>query len=388
MSAQITISKGLHRGKVVSGTFPLIKGYVEGARGGFVTVKVPVGTSWAMNVRPRITVDIGDFTVFDADGTECDATVSQSSVSSVGFVNDSVVDYERKFIESETEEEAMERMHNTFAMLDKITDSIANGDVRGLVVSGPPGIGKSFGVEKQLQAANIFRKMKGQEPMFEIISGGVSAIKLYQKLYDNRNKEQVVVFDDDGGTLFDEECLSLLKNALNSGDKRTICWNKESRILKSGDIPDKFEFEGGIIFLSNIDFDKTIARKSRISSHLEAILSRCHYLDLEIVSLRDKMMRIKQVVKDGMLSHYNFSDEHEASIIEFVTDNAEYLREVSLRMVKKIADFVKTDPDNWEEFAEATCLTKESKYKRLLEKKQRIAISNAVCDNINAEVIA
>src|SRR5690606_22099138 len=128
--------------------------------------------------------------------------------------------------------------------------------------------------------------------------------------------------------------------ALNSGDKRRICWNKESRTLLSNDIPEAFDFEGSIIFLSNVDFEKSIAKGSRISAHLEAIMSRCHYMDLEISTLRDQLLRIKQVVKDGMFSPYNFSKQQETDILDFIIQNAEYLREVSLRMVKKIADFV------------------------------------------------
>jgi hypothetical protein len=212
--------------------------------------------------------------------------------------------------------------------------------------------------------------MAGQDPKYEVISGGVSSIGLYQKLYYNRGNDQVLVFDDCDGVLFEEECLNLLKAALNSGDKRRICWNKESRVLATDDIPEHFDFEGSIIFLSNIDFERTIQKGSRIAAHLEAITSRCHYLDLEIGSLRDKLLRIKQIVRDGMLTPYNFSPTEEAQVLNFVMENSEYLREVSLRMVKKIADFVKADPKGWMEMAEATCLQRDAKFKRLLAKKQ------------------
>jgi len=94
---------------------------------------------------------------------------------------------------------------------------------------------------------------------------------------------------------------------------------------------------------------------------------------LEIGSLRDKLLRIKQIVRDGMLAPYLFSPEEEANVLSFVLDNAEYLREVSLRMVKKIADFVKADPKGWLEMAEATCLQRDAKFKRLLAKKQNEA---------------
>ncbi len=373
MTIQVSITKGYYRGELVSGVFALVKPFVDGARGGFITVKNPNPAAGTPPVQ-RITVEKGDFKLLDEAGEELGEHVQIDAATKGGVDGIQVsTNYEQLFVQAESEDEAMDRIEETFLMLDKIVDACAKNVVRGLVVSGPPGIGKSFGVEKQLDAANMFRTLKGVDPKYEVISGGVSSIGLYQKLYYNRTKEQVLVLDDCDGVLFEEECLSLLKAALNSGDKRRISWNKESRVLAVEDIPDAFDFEGSIIFLSNVDFDRTIARGSRISAHLEAIMSRCHYLDLEIGSMRDKLLRIKQIIRDGMLAPYLFTPAEEAAVQSFVFDNAEFLREVSLRMVKKVADFVKADPHGWREMAEATCLVREAKFKRLLAKRQEAA---------------
>ena len=365
---QISITKGVYRGDVISGVYPLIKGYVDGARGGFVTIKNAdhkVGTPMVQ----RVQVESDAFKLLDANGDDLPAHVV---VPGQTAPEAQATNFETVFMESESEEEAMERIADTFLMQDKITDAVARGVVRGLVISGPPGIGKSFGVEKQLATANMFRTLAGKDPLYEIVSGGVSAIGLYQKLYYNRGKSQVLVFDDCDGALLEEECLNLLKAALNSGDKRRICWNKESRVLATDDIPEAFDFEAGIVFLSNIDFDRSIAKGSRIAAHLAAIMSRCHYMDLEIGSLRDRLLRIKQVVRDGMLVSYEFSPHQEQDIISFITDNAEFMREVSLRSVKKLADLVKMG-DDWYQAAEATLLTREAKFKRLYQNKFNIA---------------
>ena len=366
---QVSIVKGTYRGKSVSGVFPLVKAYVDGARGGYVTIKNTDHDEGTPMVQ-RVQLERDAFHLLDAAGAPLEAHVVVGNTAVAGAVT-STTDYEAAFAASECEEDAMERIRNTFHMLDKITDAAARGVVRGLVVSGPPGIGKSFGVEKQLAAANMFRTMEGHDPLYEVISGGVSAIGLYQKLYRNRKPKQVLVFDDCDGVLEDSEMLNLLKAALNSGDKRRICWNKESRVLMTEDIPDAFDFEGSVLFLSNKDFDREIERGSRIAAHLEAIMSRCHYLDLEIGSMRDKLLRIKQIVQDGMLTQYEFTAQQEADIIAFIIDNAEYLREVSLRMVKKVADWVQADPADWYETAEATCLTKEAYFKRMVEKRKK-----------------
>lgn len=371
---QVKIKKGFHRGQEVSGIFTLIKPFRSSVGGdeGEVTVSDPAGLiTWKQTNTPRVKLNKADFQLLDHLGEELADHVVLADVRDPG---DSTIhtttNYEQAFVLTETEDEAMNRIEETFLMLDKIVDASARGVIRGLVVSGPPGVGKSFGVEKQLAAANMFRTMGGQDPLYETVSGGVSSIGLYQKLYHWRGKDRVIVFDDCDGVLFEEECLNLLKAALNSGDKRKLSWNKESRVLSVEGIPDSFDFEASIIFLSNIDFERSIAKHSRISSHLEAIMSRCHYLDLEIGSVRDKLLRIKQIIRDGMLTPYDFSKAEEKQVVDFVFDNAEYLRELSLRMVKKVADFVKADPKGWLEMAEATCLQKEAKFKRLMAKKE------------------
>lgn len=376
MTIQVQIFKGEYRGMPVEGIFSLVKPWQDGAKGGFVTVRNPEPKLGHPSVQ-RVNCLKDNIKLLDEEGNELAEHIVVDVGNKSGKVETST-NYEQVFANSESDDDAMERIADTFLMLDKITDACARGVIRGLVISGPPGIGKSFGVEKQLNVANMFRTSEGLDPKYEVVSGGVSSIGLYQKLYHNRVSGQVLVFDDCDGVLFEEECLNLLKAALNSGDKRRICWNKESRTLEGEGIPEYFDFEGSIIFLSNIDFERTIEKGSRIAAHLEAIMSRCHYLDLEIGSLRDKLLRIKQIVRDGMLTPYEFGTDQEDAVISFVTENAEYLREVSLRMVKKIADFVKADPIGWLEMAEATCLQKEAKFKRLLAKRSEAAARGIV----------
>ena len=367
MTIQVNIKRGFYRSKPVTGTFQLIKSWQTGARGGFITIRNANPEPGTPPIQ-RVNCEQGDFVLLDSTGIELSEHMSVDTTSD-GIV--AVNNYEKEFIQNESAESAMERISETFAMLDRIVDSCARGIVRGLVVSGPPGIGKSFGVEKKLEEANLFRRLEGKKPMYEIISGGVSPVNLYKKLYHNRSKESVIVFDDCDAVLFDEEMLNMLKNALNSSDKRRISYFKESRVLADEGIENTFDFEGSVIFLSNINFEKTIEKESRLSNHLAAIMSRCHYLDLDIGTMRDKLLRIRQVVRDGMLASYDFDKTQETVILDFVVEHAEYLREVSLRMVKKIADFVKSEPTNWLPMVEATCLTRDAKFKRLIERDRR-----------------
>ena len=87
-----------------------------------------------------------------------------------------------------------------------------------------------------------------------------------------------------------------------------------------------------------------------------AIESRCHYIDLTIDTEREKMLRIKQIVGDGMLKEHQLPDEVHEEVVDFIDINKKGLRELSLRTVLKVADLAKAFPDNWQAMAENTVL--------------------------------
>ena len=79
-------------------------------------------------------------------------------------------------------------------------------------------------------------------------------------------------------------------------------------------------------------------------------------MDLEMDSVKDRFLRINQIVKDGMLDEYKFCDEGNAEVVDFMHEKASRLREISLRMVLKIADLKQMSPDTWKGLAESTCM--------------------------------
>jgi len=134
-----------------------------------------------------------------------------------------------------------------------------------------------------------------------------------------------------------------------------IHWNTDSRLLRSEGVPNSFEFKGGAIFITNIKFDHVKSKK--LKDHLEALESRCHYLDLTIDTEREKLLRIRQVVEScGMLDDYDLEDEAKLEVVEFINANAKRMRELSLRMVLKIADLRASMPRNWQRVAELSCM--------------------------------
>jgi len=254
----------------------------------------------------------------------------------------------------ETDEEIIERTRLRFEILKDMTKAVKNGDVRAMIVTGPPGVGKSFGVEEVLAKDDLFDMMGQRKPKYEVVKGAMSAIGLYTKLYKFSESKNILVFDDCDSILLDDIALNILKAALDSSKKRTISWNTDSRLLRSEGVPDRFEFKGGAIFITNLKFENV--RSKKLQEHLAALESRCHYIDLRMDTDREKVLRIKQIVKDGMLDSYELEDIAKDEVVNFIDENRSTMRELSLRTVLKVADLRKSFPTNWQNMAKVTVM--------------------------------
>jgi len=288
------------------------------------------------------------------------AATRPSKVSNIVEFDEAAIKRTHESVAKETDQEIYARLQARFDILDMMTEAVRTGDVRAMIVSGPPGVGKTFGVEAVLQKANLFNILAEKKPKFEIVKGAMSSIGLYRKLYEFSAEGNVVVFDDCDDILMEEQSLNTLKGALDSSSRRYISWNTDSRILRAEGIPDRFEFKGAAIFITNIKFEHVRSKKLR--GHLDALESRCHYIDLQMDTAREKILRIRQVIKhpqqgkEPMLSRYDFPECVEDELIEYVEQNQKNLRELSLRMVLKLADLRKKFPANWMIMAAGTCM--------------------------------
>ena len=261
-----------------------------------------------------------------------------------------------KRVSTETDAEIIERLRDRFEILDDMTRAVKAGKIRSMIVTGPPGVGKSYGVEKVLEKHDVFANVANDQKLkkYEVVKGAMSALGLYAKLFAYSDPKNILVFDDCDSVLLDDLSLNILKAALDSGSKRMIHWNTDSRLLRQEGIPGSFEFKGGAIFITNIKFEHV--RSKKLKDHLEALESRCHYLDLTIDTEREKLLRIRQIVGDGMLDKYDMSAEEQAGLLEFININKGKLRELSLRMVLKLADLRVSFPQRWQEVAKVTCM--------------------------------
>jgi len=330
----VQIENGSYRNQEVNGIFPVVKGITKAKDGSFF-VTVNAKETEFNNPKIRVKVDMQE------QVTELEGSAGK--------------------VVTETDEEAIERIAERFSILEEMTGATIDGVVRGMVVTGPPGVGKTFGVEQVLEKDSLFDVMADKPLRHTFVKGAMSAIGLYSTLYKYSDPKNIVILDDCDSILFNEDALNILKAALDSGQKRRISWNSDSHFLRREGVPSEFEFKGSVIFITNLKFDNV--RSTKIKDHLDAIMSRCHYLDLTLDTTRDKILRIKQIARDGgLFDKKGLSKEQEVEIIDFMVENQTKLREISLRMAQKIADLRKMsiqqlgDGSRWKRLAETTCM--------------------------------
>jgi len=339
--SQIRIRSGSYRNFDAAGkTFELVKQYQPSGNpnvGGYVTVK---NDGVFAGMPEVIRIKVSAFTDYEFVGEDAAPAVSE-------------VVAEAKAI-TQTDEERMAEIAERFDILNDMSKACIAGDIRAMIVSGPPGVGKSYTVEREVEKAQLLDQLAGTRLRAEVVKGSATPIGLYQTLYKYSDKNCVLVFDDADQIFFDPVSLNLLKGALDTGKKRKISWLAESAALRREGIPDSFNFHGSVIFLTNISFENV---KSKVlKDHLEALQSRCHFVELKMDNDRDKLLRIKQLINEGMLDDYEFDESTKEDVIEFLVENKSRLREISLRSAIKTADLRRAFPDKWRVLAKTSLL--------------------------------
>jgi hypothetical protein len=254
----------------------------------------------------------------------------------------------------ETEAQIDARIRERFHVLETLTDNVIAGRTRSLIVSGPAGLGKSYTVEQKL------KEFDAAEKHTKYIKGFVRATGLYKTLYEasgdsSDGNVKTVVFDDADSIFFDDVSLGLLKAVCDTTEIRKVSWLAETPMVTDDGkpMPRNFIFNGQIIFITNIDFDELCDREHALTPHLKAMMSRSHYIDLSMKSYKDYLVRIHQVMKEGLLKH--LPEPQQIDVMKFIDTNYAELRELSLRMAIKIAE-LRAGSDDWEKIARITCM--------------------------------
>ena len=95
-----------------------------------------------------------------------------------------------------------------------------------MIVSGPRGVGKSFGVETVPEDYDMLTEVAGKSARTEVVKGSVTPNWSFQTLYNNSQAGNILVFDDCDSVLFDEVCLNMLKATLIQVRKELLLGNR------------------------------------------------------------------------------------------------------------------------------------------------------------------
>lgn len=251
------------------------------------------------------------------------------------------VEPEPVVIKEESEEDIKTRIIERFTITEEIVLATAMGVNPALVISGPPGLGKSHVVTDTIQSLGLTE--------VQYVKGRISPPGLYKALYATKHEGGLLVIDDSDSIFDNELSLNLLKAATDSEKKRLISWRAEHRMIDDdgNSLPDDFDYEGSIIFITNVDFYKESNSNSKLAPHLSAIISRCLYVDLGMKSKKHYMVRVKQVLFDYNMFEDELSTSQRLDMFQFMEDNINSLREISLRVCKKIAILMNTYDSTW-----------------------------------------
>lgn len=252
----------------------------------------------------------------------------------------------------ETDKQIEERISERFDILELLTNATIKGDSKAMVVSGPAGLGKSYTIE------DCLKNVDPNKINHKIIKGYVKATGLYKMLWQHRAQGQVIVFDDADSIFDDDVALNMLKAVCDTNETRTVSYLADYKMVDEDTaeiIPNSFVFEGSVIFITNIDFQYLIDKGHKRAPHLSALLSRSHYVDLALKTKRDYIVRIKQVIDNGLFDKYDITANQKREVVDYIEKNAENLRELSLRSAMKIAVLRKTSETKWKNLANVTC---------------------------------
>jgi hypothetical protein len=245
-------------------------------------------------------------------------------------------------VSSEPKEEKYD-INTRFGFVEKLVSMVASGVQPSAVITGSGGLGKTYTVTKTLQSAGYkdisdlaefqVGSVINTRKCFTFIKGYSTPKGLYRTLFENN--KSIIVFDDCDAVLKDPVALNLLKGALDSYGKRIISWNAD---MRDDDLPRSFNFEGRVIFISNMSQDKID----------QAIRSRSMMIDLSM-TLDQKIDRMEHIaLSDEFMPEYTKAQKQDAlGLIRDIKDEA---KEISLRTLISVTK-IRASNDDWKDLA-------------------------------------
>ena len=264
----------------------------------------------------------------------------------------------------ESEKEVEDRISHRFDVMESMMRRMIRGRIRSMIIQAAAGVGKTFRIERILET----EAARNTNFHYEILSGGgVTPLGLYKALHRAR-KGGILVLDDNDSLLeaSNLEGMNLLKNSLDSSDRRVITWSKSNPDIYNihtmpedpddGRIPSSFEFKGAMVFITNMDIQGIAESDKKNSSHIKALIDRSFPVNLTIQTLRDKMIWCDYIFRSYMSA--GMAPDTVEEISTFVRKNQHRFFGISCRIYNDIIALA-MDPEEgtgmgWQTIIEVT----------------------------------
>ena len=333
----------------------------------FDTVMRELSDSFNVDNKKRISMspDVDPFTLYDEILGLSDGDIEVSPGGSGET-------YEPTKAEEDIEEGEHVSFSESIEHLESLVTGLVRGSFNALLICGKGGTGKTQTVEETFEGLGL----NDGNGYFKN-TGTASPFGIYELLYKNRNN--IILFDDSDGALADQDGRNLLKAATDTKKKRKIAWSKKNAKLydpvqgvpqkkrsekasnandsdeefgdldiddemedKKDMIPSYFDFEGRIIFISNLSLNKLDpdgALRTR------AFVIAINPTDAEML---ERMEAIMDSVKleAGHLSH-----DQRREVLD-VIKNRSGKKELSLRTLVRSLNLAASGVQNWRKLVE------------------------------------
>jgi DNA polymerase III delta prime subunit len=274
-----------------------------------------------------------------------------------------------------TDEHILQDIKQRMDVMEKAVTSVMEGNSISLIITGPPGVGKTHTVNNVARKYEMLNKIGGNTVVKHFTGAHLSKRGLFDILYEYQYSNCVCVFDDSDKILLSEGEINLLKSATDSYPVRTLTWSNNKGT-------DEFNYRGRIVFISNMDFDKM---PSKLQPHVNALKSRSSFIEIPIWSNKAKLLYVFHLIREkhilrverditlqdkdeqGIVVHEGTAarallPSEEENVMQFLISNLSRLRSVDIRMAQRCQELISEYGDDWKSVAEITLLDSGVRY--------------------------
>jgi hypothetical protein len=272
--------------------------------------------------------------------------IDRSEVSAVkmltGDISANVTQEELEKDKGLSDEDMLDQIQARFKVMTAFIKAMAAGKKMNLIVSGAGGTGKSHATQTILEAEK--EKHPSKKITFE--KGKVTPPMVYQLAWEHKEPGEILVLDDADGIFQYDDSLMILKAIMDTSAQRWVSWRTAGKL--PNDIEPKFEMKGHLIFLTNLNFAAMMQSGSRQSIHLQALMTRAHYLDLKLHTPRQLVTWVSYMTRKGGIGiKHGLTKDQQEEVLKWIRENMDRLRDISLRTVVKLVELIDVTEEGW-----------------------------------------